>query len=158
LRASVSLPGILPPVISREQVLVDGGVIDNLPIEIMHARGAGPVLGVDIETAGAISAGADVGEAWSAWEFLRRLLWRRKQTLPLPSIVKILLRSALISSGSAAARHRAAADLIFRPPTAQIDLLDWQSFDRVVDIGYRHARQVLDGLKDQPLAQRIFIA
>lgn len=144
LRASVSLPGILPPVLEGGQVHVDGGVMDNLPIEIMRQEGGGTVIGIDIETAGGISAGEDVETPWSAWQFVRRLLWRRKETLPLPSIVKILLRSALVNSTQATARQRELADLVFRPPAAGIDLLDWQSMDNAIEIGYRHAMSVIE--------------
>ena len=143
LRASVSLPGILPPVLDRGQVLVDGGVMDNLPVEIMRARGGGTVIGVDLETTGGISAGEGVEAPWSAWQFLRRLIWRRGETLPFPSIVKILLRSALVNSEEATARQRQVADLVFRPPAGSIDLLDWQSMDAVIDIGYRHAVEAI---------------
>jgi NTE family protein len=144
LRASVSLPGILPPMLESGQVRVDGGVMDNLPVEMMRQQGGGIVIGVDIETAGAISAGEGVEMPWSAWQFVRRLFWRRKETLPLPSIVKILLRSALVNSDQATARQREGADLVFRPPASGIDLLDWQAMDRVIEIGYRHALSVLE--------------
>lgn len=144
LRASVSLPGILPPVLEGGQVHVDGGVMDNLPIEVMRQEGGGTVIGVDIETAGGISAGEGVETPWSAWQFLRRLIWRRHETLPLPSIVKILLRSALVNSDQATARQRELADLIFRPPAGAIDLLDWQSMDNAIEIGYRHAMSVIE--------------
>ncbi len=144
LRASISLPGILPPVLEGGQVHVDGGVMDNLPVEVMRNQGAGIVIGVDIETAGAIAAGEGVETPWSAWEFMRRMVWRRQETLPLPSIVKILLRSALVSSDEASARQREVADLVFRPPAAGIDLLDWQSMDRAIEIGYRHALEVIE--------------
>lgn len=144
LRASVSLPGILPPVLEDGQVHVDGGVMDNLPVEVMRRQGAGIVIGVDIETAGAIAAGEGVETPWSAWEFLRRMTWRRNETLPLPSIVKILLRAALVSSEESSARQREVADLVFRPPAAGIDLLDWQSMDRAIEIGYRHALEVIE--------------
>ena len=143
LRASVSLPGILPPVLDNGQVLVDGGVMDNLPVEVMRRQGGGTVIGVDIETTGGISAGEGVETPWSAWQFIRRLIWRRNETLPFPSIVKILLRSALVNSEGATARQRLVADLVFRPPAANIDLLDWQSMDAVIEIGYRHAQEAI---------------
>ena len=41
LRASVSLPGVLPPFNDAGQVHVDGGVIDNLPVRVMRRQGRG---------------------------------------------------------------------------------------------------------------------
>ena len=58
------------------------------------------------------AAGADVEDPWSAWEFFRRLVWKRAETLPIPSIVRILLRSALVASAARAMEDRAAADLL----------------------------------------------
>ena len=50
LRASVALPGILPPVTHHGHLLVDGGVMNNLPVDVMreHAIGAGPIIACDI--------------------------------------------------------------------------------------------------------------
>ena len=116
LRASVSLPGVLPPFNEAGEVHVDGGVIDNLPVRAMRKLGRGITIGVDIDTGGALAAGAGVVEPWSAWEFFRRLVWKRKETLPIPSIVRILLRSALVASAARAQDDRAAADLLIVPP------------------------------------------
>jgi NTE family protein len=100
LRASVSIPGVLSPFNEGGQVHVDGGVMDNFPVRSMRKMERGMTIGIDIDTAGALAAGADVVEPWSAWEFFSRILWRREETLPIPSIVRILLRSALVSSAA----------------------------------------------------------
>ena len=42
VRASVSLPGILPPFVRGSHLLVDGGVINNLPGDVMRQRGGDP--------------------------------------------------------------------------------------------------------------------
>ncbi len=82
------------PALQRGEVHVDGGVINNFPVREMRRLGRGVTIGVDIDTGGALAAGADVSEPWSAWQFFRRLVWKRNETLPIPSIVRILLRSA----------------------------------------------------------------
>jgi len=48
VRASLAIPGLFPPVVRGEQVLVDGGVVDDLPVEVTHERGAHIVLAVDL--------------------------------------------------------------------------------------------------------------
>jgi len=158
LLASVSLPGVLPPFNDAGQVHVDGGVIDNLPVREMRKMGRGLTIGVDIDTAGALSAGAGVEDSWSAWEFFRRLVWKRKETLPIPSIVRILLRSALVSSTARAAEDRAAADLLIVPPMDRYDLLDWTSFDAAIETGYRSTMEALDNARALPLGARLFVA
>jgi NTE family protein len=158
LRASVSLPGVLPPFNDAGNVHVDGGVIDNLPVRVMRRQGRGLTIAVDIDTGGALSAGAGVEEPWSAWEFFSRLVWRRKETLPIPSIVRILLRSALVSSAARAMEDRAAADLLIVPPMQQIDLLDWTSFDRAIETGYTATMQALETARTLPIGARIFVS
>jgi NTE family protein len=158
LRASVSLPGVLPPWNDAGQVHVDGGVIDNLPVREMRKMGRGLTIGVDIDTAGALSAGAGVEDSWSSWEFFRRLVWKRKETLPIPSIVRILLRSALVSSTARTVEDRAAADLLIVPPMDRYDLLDWTSFDAAIETGYRSTMEALDKARTLPTGARLFVA
>ncbi|MBX9946061.1 MAG: patatin-like phospholipase family protein [Reyranella sp.] len=158
LRASVSIPGVLPPFNEAGEVHVDGGVIDNFPVRTMRRLGRGVTIGVDIDTGGALAAGAGVVEPWSAWEFFRRLLWRRKETLPIPSIVRILLRSALVASTARALEDRAAADLLITPPMNHMDLLDWTSFDAAVEVGYRTTMQALEKAHASPSGARLFVA
>ena len=158
LRASVSLPGVLPPFNDAGQVHVDGGVIDNFPVRRMRKLGRGVTIGVDIDTAGTLSAGAGVEEPWSAWEFFRRLVWRRKETLPIPSIGRILLRSALVASAARAMEDRAAADLLITPPMQAYDLLDWTSFEAGIEVGYRAGMEALDKARTLPTGVRLFIS
>ena len=48
VRASISLPGIFVPVMKDGMVLVDGAVIDRLPVEVAHLKGADLVIAVDV--------------------------------------------------------------------------------------------------------------
>jgi NTE family protein len=157
LRASVAIPGVLPPFNEAGEVHVDGGVIDNFPVRAMRRLGRGPIVGVDIDTGGALSAGENVEDTFSAWQFFRRLVWRRRETLPIPSIVRILLRSALISSTARAQLDRDACDLVIVPPVGRFDLLDWTSFHDTIEIGYRSTMEALDQARTLPVGARLFI-
>ena len=48
LRATVSIPGLLAPVERNGQRLVDGGLLNNLPVDVVQAMGADITLGVDV--------------------------------------------------------------------------------------------------------------
>jgi NTE family protein len=158
LRASVAIPGVIPPFNEAGEVHVDGGVINNFPVREMRRLGRGVTIGVDIDTGGALAAGAGVTEPWSAWQFFRRLIWKRNETLPIPSIVRILLRSALVASTARAQEDRQAADLLIVPPMNHIDLLDWTSFDAAIELGYRTTMEALDKARAQPTGARLFVA
>ena len=46
--ASMSMPGIAPPIADNGRLLIDGGVLDNLPVDVMAATDEGPVIAVDV--------------------------------------------------------------------------------------------------------------
>jgi NTE family protein len=48
MRATMSLPGIFPPVESDGRVLVDGGALDNVPADVVRDMGAAVVIAVDV--------------------------------------------------------------------------------------------------------------
>jgi NTE family protein len=158
LRASVAIPGVIPPFNEAGEVHVDGGVINNFPVREMRRLGRGVTIGVDIDTGGALAAGAGVMEPWSGWQFFRRMVWKRNETLPIPSIVRILLRSALVASTARAQEDRQAADLLIVPPMNHIDLLDWTSFDAAIELGYRTTMDALDKARASPTGARLFVA
>jgi NTE family protein len=158
LRASAAIPGVLPPFNDAGQVHVDGGVIDNFPVRAMRRLGRGVTIGVDIDTGGALSAGETVEDGWSAWQFFRRLIWKRRETLPIPSIVRILLRSALVASAERSREDREACDLLIVPPMDRFDLLDWTSFDQAIEIGYRATMEALEKARTLPVGARLFVA
>jgi predicted acylesterase/phospholipase RssA len=80
VRASVSIPGVLPPVPDGADLLVDGGVLDNLPVEVARELDPhGTIVAIDVAPPRGPSARDDYGQSVSGWQLLRdRLLpWRR---------------------------------------------------------------------------------
>jgi NTE family protein len=55
LCASISVPGLAPPVFDRGDLLVDGSVLDTVPADLMRRHERGPVIAVDV------TARVDVG-------------------------------------------------------------------------------------------------
>ncbi|MFI4889012.1 MAG: patatin-like phospholipase family protein [Steroidobacterales bacterium] len=146
LRASVAIPGIMPPVFRDEEVLVDGAAVNNLPVDIMQDFTPGFVIGSD---AGAVSSLRSRGVASGQPPFWR--LFRRTRTgKPRINIFQILMESNMVGSASSAAAQREFADLILKPPLLDIELLDWRAFQRVIDIGYRYTLAALENLPAVP--------
>lgn len=70
VRASVAIPGLLPPVFRAGQVFVDGGVVNNLPVDLMRLTHRGEVIAVNIGGDHALAAGDDeyqLPPAWKLW-------------------------------------------------------------------------------------------
>ena len=146
LRASVAIPGVMPPVFDGEDVLVDGAAINNLPVDIMHRHAPGYVLGCDAGADRSFSAELAPGEGPPLWRYFARGRGGRRRI----NIFQVLMHAGMINSVSSAAAQRALADAILRPPLASIDLLNWQAFDRAIEAGYRYARQALEDLPGLP--------
>ncbi len=138
LRASVSIPGILPPMIEQGQVLVDGAVMNNLPTDIMRGFGRGPVVGVDVGQVEALVCDIPDYSHYPKWRALLRL------RTGAPGIGSLLVRSATVSSEVHARACRDHADLLFTPPVEQIELRAWKTLDYCIECGYRHAMEVLE--------------
>jgi NTE family protein len=141
LRASVAIPGVLPPVFHGGEVFVDGGTMNNLPVDVMRAKGRGPVIGVDVGTDPTFTTDLEATEAPSFWNLFRRQRDRRRR----PNILQILWRSGMVNSTTATQEHRGQSDLLLMPALESLDLLDWKAFQRAIDIGYRHACERLAG-------------
>ena len=140
LRASISLPGVLPPVTVDNNVLVDGAVLKNFPADLMRAIQLGPIVGIDVGRGRSIEA-EDVVPPPSLWRWLISGDWRRG-----PPIVSVLIRSATVRAGAEMIVAHAATDVLVEPDVDEIELRDWKAFDRAVEIGYRATLEALDGL------------
>jgi NTE family protein len=134
LRASVALPGIMPPVTTESgHLLVDGGVMNNLPVDVMAAEARGPIVAVDVS--GEIDLRADddrYGER-SIWS----LIGQRMRGSP--SIISILMRAGTVGSDLQRRSVREQADFLFEPPLDGVGMRDWKSFERAIAQGYAYA-------------------
>jgi NTE family protein len=135
LRASVAIPGVLPPVFSRGEVFVDGATINNLPVDVMRDFCRGPVIGVDVGAERVFTTDMDEAEGPPFWNLIKRFS-RKQKTV---NIFQILSRAGMINSATNTATVREQTDLLLQPPLGNLDLLNWKAFDRTVDIGYRYA-------------------
>jgi len=140
LRASIAIPGVLPPVFQGGEVFVDGGAMNNLPVDVMRAKGRGPVVGVDCGMDRAFTTDVDDTETPSIWKLFGARAGRRR-----PNILKILWRAGMVNSAAATLERRLQSDLLITPALESLDLLDWKGFARAIEIGYRDACERLAG-------------
>ena len=140
LRASISLPGILPPATDGINVLVDGAVLKNFPADIMRIAQLGPIIGIDVSGARSITAD-EVARPSSVWRWIFSGQWRKG-----PPIVSLLMRSATVSSGRDLAAAREATDVLISPDVGHIEIRDWTAYDPAVTAGYQATLAALDKL------------
>lgn len=133
LRASISLPGILPPFVCGDSLLVDGAVMNNLPVDVMRSTHRGPVVAVDVTQDRSVTP--DILKTPTGLAWFKRFL--------NPPLITILMRAGTVSSFAQHAELAKNADLLLAPPLGDIDIRDWQAFYQAIAIGYAHAMQVL---------------
>ena len=121
--SSMNLPGFAPPRRYEEMLLVDGGLLDNLPVDVMADTEEGPVIAVDV--AGATARSHDSGPP------------------RMPGLPELMIRSSMISSISAAKAARERATVVIRPSPEGVGLLEFHLIDTMVESGRRAAREAL---------------
>ena len=141
LRASIALPGVMPPAIDNNNVLVDGAVMKNFPSDVMRSLQLGPIVGVDVTRGRSITAD-DVARPSSAWRWILSGEWRKG-----PPIVALLMRAATVSTGRDLIAAREATDLLIMPTVDGVDIRDWKAYEPGVDAGYKAAIAALDKLE-----------
>lgn len=95
IRASIAIPGVLPPVPYDGDLLVDGGLLDNVPVEEMRRRNpTGTVIAIDVAPVEGPVADVDYGLSVSGF---RTLLHRHQPGRP-PNLVSTMVRSSILAS------------------------------------------------------------
>ncbi len=154
VRASLALPGIWPPIYAAGELLIDGGAINNVPVDVMRSRiGSGSIVTVDVSPEVEPLTAAPFGHGLSGWRVLGRRLNPFVPAPPVPDIADILTRS----TGLSQVRHRRATlddnrvDLLLRPPVAGFGVLDFKGGIALIETGYQYA---VEALAKSGLAER----
>lgn len=143
VRASTSVPGLLPPLAVGGRLLVDGGVLNNFPVDVMAAAAEGPVIAVDVMARRI--GGASEGEASSDAGGERSPSARRGRARPQqPNIYEILSHTTALGSWRLAAESRAEAQLVIAPDTSGFRMLDFRRLDAIVAAGRAAGAAALD--------------
>jgi NTE family protein len=127
--ASMALPIFVEPVVLDGMLLLDGGLMDNLPSEAMAKDGEGPVIAVDVSEPSVRSLAPGVQPA-------------------VPSLAETIFKVMLLSE-SDDARRRSFADVFIRPDFEGVGVLEFHMLDQMRESGRRAAAKALE---DAPAA------
>ena len=146
VRASTAIPAIFPPLLGEDgDVLVDGNVMNNMPLDVMRdwCEG-GTVIGVNPMPTDDKMKPYRFGPSLTGWEALKgRFGWSATRA---PSILGSVMRATEINSANRMrlGSFRALADLLVEPALGSFPILAFDQFAPIIDIGYASARQALD--------------
>jgi NTE family protein len=133
----VAIPGILPPVPFEGDLLVDGGVLNNLPFEVMRDNSTiETIVAVDVAPDQGPRARADYGMSVSGFQALAASLRRGKSDYP--SVTSVLLRSMLTGAvrNQKASMQDGSIDLLLTLHLPGVGLLEFDRSREVADAGY----------------------
>ncbi len=137
--SSISIPGLFPPRRDGERLLVDGGVLDNLPVRALTERDEGPLIAVNIGMGGEArprpAADPDAPPA--------------PTRVRIPALGETLMRSLFIGSGGAVVTAREAGAIVVTPSSMGVGLLEFHQLDRMVESGRQAGRALLEQYGDE---------
>ncbi|CAI9715518.1 patatin-like phospholipase domain-containing protein 7 [Octopus vulgaris] len=147
VRASMSLSGYLPPLCDPidGHLLLDGGYVNNLPADVMRAKGAQTIFAVDVgsQTEDELT---NYGDELSGWW----LLWNRwnpwAKNVKVPDMNEIQSRLAYVSCVRQLEMVKNSDYCEYvRPPIDKFKTLQFGSFDEIYEVGYHHAKTLFSG-------------
>ncbi len=127
--STARIPAILPPGRFDGRLLVDGGLIRNLPVGVMADMNEGPVVAIEVGGRFEPAAEADGSPG-------------------LPGVGETLMRSILLGSAAMAESVTSRADLLIEPEVSELKMLAFHEIDKAVEIGRRAAEENLEAIRE----------
>jgi predicted acylesterase/phospholipase RssA/CRP-like cAMP-binding protein len=144
VRASMSIPGVFTPVMEGGDMLVDGGVLNNFPIDVMKDRTAsGNIIAVNLGIKRLSERPWDLDASVSGWRILSNKLNPFSSKLAAPTITKTMMRTVTAASDKASRECQTLASLIIKPEARTAGMLDFSDYQGVADAGHTAALEPL---------------
>jgi NTE family protein len=154
VRASLAIPGLFTPVATDDGILVDGALVNPVPVSLARAMGAEVIIAVDLSHGiigrNLVVHNAEASEAdQSGW--LRRSvgrLWPTHDEPPAPSLLGVIAASLDIMQVRITRSRMAGEppDITVAPRLAHVGLLDFNRADEAIREGERAMEAALGGL------------
>ncbi len=122
MRASMSIPTLFTPIVIDNRMLVDGGLFDNYPAEIMKKQGADIIIGVDVQ----------------------RTLFTKRE---LRSIKHVVEQMGNFLRNQATLDSRKITDYLILPEVTHYSITDFDKADSIIEAGERATRKILPALR-----------
>jgi NTE family protein/lysophospholipid hydrolase len=143
VRASTSVPGVMPPVRWNERMLVDGGVLNNLPVDVVRERGGDPwVIACDVSDPSAGKWPIPYDDAISGFRVFWNRLWKRPSP---PGMAEIIARASTLRAAQQVAAIASDEEVLYlRPPMSGFGTFQMSAVSELVAVGYDSARRAVD--------------
>ncbi len=142
VRASISIPVALPPLLEGGDMYVDGVLLNNLPTDVMRQFCDGYVIASDT------SVGVEEKEAnrpdyetLSGWRLLFNRLNPFSTTESVPSLMHVVMRSVELNSVRRTRVQKREADFYLRPPIEGFGRFAWDTLEQIAEAGYTYTME-----------------
>lgn len=144
VRASMAIPGVFTPVMDNGDVLTDGGVLHNFPVELMAGLcESDRIIGVNVAPFQEKKRDYDFDTSISGW----RILWSRinpfRKPVRSPALVGTIMRALEINSVQRSKSDEQLVDLMIYPDTSRFGLYDFSQYEPIAAAGYEAAYEPL---------------
>jgi NTE family protein len=146
VQASIAIPGVFPPVVIDQHLHVDGGVVDNLPIEPMYRYPVRHIIAISLSNM--ITRDVDYAEVPS----VRMLLWdklMRKKRFKVPGIASLIINSLTLNSRQKQEIAKAKVSLYFEMNLKGVGLLDDKKWKHTVKKGHEQVKNFIEDLPEK---------
>ncbi|HMK15206.1 MAG TPA: PAS domain-containing protein, partial [Burkholderiales bacterium] len=143
VRASMSIPGHIPPIVFNGELHVDGGVLNNLPVDAMREICDGIIIANNVSSQVDLTVTGKSEGTYSGWDYVMNTLKPSSKKLEMPGILKILMRAGTLYSVKAVNVSKAMADIYMQPPIDKYELLDLGPAREIEEVGHQYAREVI---------------
>ncbi|SFA75773.1 MULTISPECIES: patatin-like phospholipase family protein [unclassified Bacillus (in: firmicutes)] len=121
VRASIAIPGIFVPEKWNGRILVDGGVIDRIPVSVVKEMGADIVIAIDVSQV--------------------------KRNEEISSIYDVIMQSIDIMQKELVSNREIASDIMIRPKVDMYSSRAFTNIKEIIEIGENEARKEIDNIK-----------
>ncbi|HTG00066.1 MAG TPA: patatin-like phospholipase family protein [Nitrospirota bacterium] len=123
VRASSAIPGVFSPVDYQGKMLVDGGVMDNIPVSVAKKKGADIVIAVDIS--------------------------ENVTNFNITNIIDVMIQSLTIITNENAKYRAREADVLIKPAVGDVAMLDFTQKKRCMQAGIEAAQRAMPDIKSR---------
>lgn len=153
--AATRAPGVFPPIVYEGELHIDGGIINNVPVDLMKVFcNEGITVGVDVSPPHHLQPVYDYGDQVSGW----KAFWRRcnpfsRHRVYTPSILLVMIRTLEYTGISYKNVRVELADIYMHPDLLKFKRTDFHLVTEIVEVGYQTARaKVLEWLAASDVA------
>ncbi|KAG0214648.1 phosphatidylcholine and lysophosphatidylcholine phospholipase [Mortierella sp. GBA30] len=157
IRASMSLSGFLPPLCDNGHMLVDGGYMDNLPVEFMKSLGANTIFAVDVGSDDDTTL-HNYGDSLSGWLVLLNR-WNPFSNVyrNIPNLADLQSRLAYVSSVKQLEAAKATPGMFYlKPPVQEFGTLEFGRFLEICEVGYEYGKEMLEKWRKEGKLAHLF--